>query len=85
MRRLVWSSEIEAARRRVNEGLRQRFGSALGVHLLEDQVLVADTDADYLDTLHFRPEAYPKLEAAALNAIEALKSARPRPPESEGK
>jgi lysophospholipase L1-like esterase len=71
-RRLVWSSEIEAARLRVNTALRKRFGSAAGIVLLDEHILTADTSVDYLDTLHFRPEAYPKLEAAALKALEAL-------------
>jgi lysophospholipase L1-like esterase len=71
-RRLVWSSEIDAARTRVNAALRRRFASAAGVALLDEHLLRADTAADYRDTLHFRPEAYRKLEAAALKAIEAL-------------
>jgi lysophospholipase L1-like esterase len=71
-RRLVWSSEIDAARRRVNIALYQRFQRAAGVAMLDEHILNADTSADYLDTLHFRPEAYPKLEAATLKALEAL-------------
>jgi lysophospholipase L1-like esterase len=71
-RRLVWSSEIDAARRRVNTALHKRFAGARGVALLDEHVLRADTAADYRDTLHFRPEAYEKLEGAVLKAIEAL-------------
>jgi lysophospholipase L1-like esterase len=71
-RRLVWSSEIEAARRRVNAGLRQRFAGAAGVALLDEQLLRADSAADYRDTLHFGPQAYTKLEAATLQAIAAF-------------
>lgn len=69
-RRLVWSSEIEAARRRVNAALRKRFTGAPGVALLDDAVLRADTD--YRDTLHFRAQGYVKLEAAALKALSGL-------------
>ncbi|HEY6081251.1 MAG TPA: GDSL-type esterase/lipase family protein, partial [Polyangiaceae bacterium] len=71
-RRLVWSPEIEAARRRVNAGLRQRFAGAAGVALLDEQLLSADSAADYRDTLHFGPQAYTKLEAATLRAIAAF-------------
>jgi lysophospholipase L1-like esterase len=69
-RRLVWSSEIDAARRRVNAALRKRFTGAPGVVLLDDDVL--RTDTDYRDTLHFRAEGYAKLEAAALKALSEL-------------
>jgi len=68
----VWSSEIDAARRRVNAALRKRFASAAGIALLDERALGMDTAADYRDTLHFRAETYTKLEAAALKAIAAL-------------
>jgi lysophospholipase L1-like esterase len=71
VRRLVWSPEIDAARRRVNRALRQRFSGASGVALLDENLLRADA-TDYRDTLHFRAEAYPKLEAATLKAFDAL-------------
>jgi lysophospholipase L1-like esterase len=71
VRRLVWSPEIEAARVRVNAALRQRFAGKAGVALLDEHVLVVG-DADYRDTLHFTPDAYRKLEAAALSAIAGL-------------
>jgi lysophospholipase L1-like esterase len=71
-RRLVWSSEIEAARRRVNAGLRKRFAGAAGVALLDEHVLSADT-TDYRDTLHFSAQAYTKLQAATLKAIADLR------------
>ena len=67
-----WGEQIIAARVRVNRALRKRFGGAAGIVLLDEHILSADTSADYLDTLHFRPEAYPKLEAATLKALEAL-------------
>jgi lysophospholipase L1-like esterase len=66
----VWSAEIDAARRRVNAALRELFERAPGVMLLSDQLLRADTPGDYRDTLHFTPQAYIKLEAAALKALE---------------
>jgi hypothetical protein len=72
VRRLVWSSEIEAARRRVNAGLRTRFMGATGVALLDEHILSADTASDYRDTLHFSAQAYAKLEAATLKAIATL-------------
>jgi lysophospholipase L1-like esterase len=68
LRRLVWSSEIDAARRRVNAALRKRFAGAAGVALLDENLLHAD-HADYRDTLHFTPAAYRKLESATLKAI----------------
>lgn len=68
-RRLVWSPEIDAARQRVNQQLRRRFAAAERVALLDEQILRPDTAADYRDTLHFKPEAYAKLEAATLRAI----------------
>jgi len=68
----VWSSEIDAARKRVNAALRQRFDGAPGIALLDEHSLHMDTTADYRDTLHFRAETYTKLEAAALKAIDAL-------------
>jgi lysophospholipase L1-like esterase len=71
-RRLVWSSEIDAARRRVNAALRRRFDGTAGVALLDEHILRPDSSADYRDTLHFRPEAYSKLEAATLKAFETL-------------
>ncbi len=71
-RRLVWSSEIDAAPPRLNAGLRKRFAGAAGVAWLDEHTLRADGSADYRDTLHFRPEAYAKLEAAALKAIAEL-------------
>lgn len=71
-RRLVWSSEIDAARRRVNAALRQRFTGAPGVTLLDDHLLEPDTATDYYDTLHFSSRGYAKLEAAALTAIARL-------------
>lgn len=70
VRRLVWSSEIDAARLRINAALRQRFAGQTGVALLDEHLLVVG-DADYRDTLHFTPAAYGKLEAAALKAIDA--------------
>jgi len=70
----VWSSGIEAARLRVNAALRQRFSAAPGVAMLNDDLVVADTAADYRDTLHLRPSAYVKLERAAVSALEALLS-----------
>jgi lysophospholipase L1-like esterase len=72
-RRLVWSSEIEAARVRVNAGLSQRFAGTAGVALLDAHVLSAGAAGDYRDTLHFSPQAYAKLEAATLRAIAALR------------
>ena len=72
VRRLIWTSEIDAARLRVNAALRKRFSGVRGVALLDENVLRADTAADYRDTLHFRPEAYAKLEAATLKAIGEL-------------
>ncbi len=71
-RRLVWSSEIDASRRRVNAALRQRFAAAAGVAVLDENVLRAETASDYRDTLHFSPQGYSKLQAAALRAIDAL-------------
>ena len=68
-RRLVWSSGIDAARRRVNAGLRERFRGDAGVAVLDDDLLRPNVEGDYLDTLHFRPEGYAKLQAAALKAI----------------
>lgn len=70
VRRAVWSSEIDATRQRVNAALRQRFAGADGVVLLDEHLLRAG-DEDYRDTLHFRPEAYAKLEAAVLRVIDA--------------
>jgi lysophospholipase L1-like esterase len=70
LRRIVWSSEIDAARLRVNAELRRRFADSPGVALLDELRVGA---ADYRDTLHFTPTAYGKLEAAALSAITALK------------
>lgn len=70
VRRLVWSSEIDATRRRVNAALRQRFAAAAGVALLDENVLHTDA-GDYRDTLHFSPQGYSKLQAAALSAIGA--------------
>lgn len=67
----VWSGEIDAARRRVNAALRQQFEHAPGVTLLSDHVLDPNTAGDYRDTLHFTAQAYSKLEAAALRAIQA--------------
>jgi lysophospholipase L1-like esterase len=72
LRRVVWSPRIEVARQHVNVALRRRFGATEGVVLLADDILRADTSADYRDTLHFRPQAYPKLEAATLAAIAKL-------------
>jgi lysophospholipase L1-like esterase len=72
----VWSSEIEAARGRVNAELRKRFGATPGVALLGDDLLHPDTSTDYRDTLHLRPQAYTKLESAALKAIEGLIASR---------
>jgi hypothetical protein len=69
LRRLVWSSEIEPARLRINTALRQRFANAPGVSLLDEQVLAPDTAGDYRDTLHFSAQGYAKLEAATLAAI----------------
>ncbi len=74
VRRLVWSSAIEAARERVNAGLRQRFTGAAGVALLGDNLVVADTASDYRDTLHLRPATYVKLESATVKALESLLS-----------
>lgn len=74
VRRLVWSSEIDAARRRVNAALRQRFTEAMGVALLDERILSADTATDYRDTLHLSAQAYTKLEAATLKAIAGLSS-----------
>jgi lysophospholipase L1-like esterase len=78
-RRLVWSPEIDAARRRVNAALRERFAGTAGVALLDENLLHPDQEnllhpdqADYRDTLHFTPAAYRKLESAALTAISAL-------------
>ena len=67
-RRLVWSSEIDAARLRVNAALQERFAGAAGVALLDENLLHAGHD-DYRDTLHFTPAAYRKLESATLKAI----------------
>lgn len=72
VRRLVWSSGIDSARRRVNAELRRRFAGVPGVALLDEHVLSADTATDYRDTLHFSAQGYAKLEAAALQAIAAL-------------
>lgn len=69
VRRLAWSSEIDAARARVNAALRQRFTGTSGVVLLDDHVLQPDTKTDYRDTLHFSAQGYRKLEAAALGAL----------------
>jgi lysophospholipase L1-like esterase len=69
VRRLVWSSEIDEARQRVNTALRQRFGGEQGVVLLDEHLLLPE---DYRDTLHFAPSAYTKLEKAALGAIATL-------------
>jgi lysophospholipase L1-like esterase len=69
-RRLVWSSEIDAARQRVNAALRQRFAGVAGVTLLDPQLLQPDTASDYRDTLHFSPQGYAKLEAATLQALQ---------------
>jgi hypothetical protein len=66
------SSEIDAAGRRVNAALRQRFAAAAGVALLDENVLRADVAGDYRDTLHFSAQGYSKLQAAALSAIGAL-------------
>lgn len=71
LRRLVWSSEIELARVRVNAALRQRFAGQPGVSLLDERVLAPDTAGDYRDTLHFSAQGYSKLEAATLAAIGA--------------
>jgi lysophospholipase L1-like esterase len=68
----VWSSEIDAARRRVNAALQKRFDGAAGIVLLDERSLGIDIAVDYRDTLHFRAQAYSKLEAAALKAIDAL-------------
>ncbi len=68
VRRVVWSSEIDAARQRVNAALRQRFATVADVALLDPHILRADA-ADYRDTLHFTPAAYAKLETAALQAL----------------
>lgn len=73
-RRPVWSSDIEAARVRVNAALRNRFGTAAGVAMLADNLVIADTAADYRDTLHLRPTTYVKLESAAVKALETLLS-----------
>jgi lysophospholipase L1-like esterase len=67
----VWSGEIDAARRRVNGALRQLFERAPGVTLLSEDVIHPDTPGDYRDTLHFTAQAYTKLEAAALRALQA--------------
>jgi lysophospholipase L1-like esterase len=72
LRRLVWSSEIDAARRRVNAALRKRLTGVTGVALLDEHVLRADTTTDYRDTLHFSQKGYAKLEAATLKAIAGL-------------
>ena len=72
VRRVVWSSEIEAARVRVNAALRKRFGGAPGVAMLDDDLVLADTAADYRDTLHLRPAAYVKLQNPTVKALEAL-------------
>jgi lysophospholipase L1-like esterase len=70
-RRPIWSSEIDAARRRVNAALRTRFQGAPGVAVLEDNLLRPDS-ADYRDTLHFSATGYAKLEAATLKSMAAL-------------
>ena len=72
VRRLVWSSEIDAARRRVNAALRERFLGAAGIALLDDSLVNPNVEGDYQDTLHFRPAAYLKLQAAALEAFAAF-------------
>lgn len=72
VRRLVWSPEIDAARQRVNAALLERFRGTAGIVVLDARVLVANTAADYRDTLHFKPQAYVKLEAATLRAIATL-------------
>jgi lysophospholipase L1-like esterase len=71
VRRVVWSSEIDAARVRINAELRRRFAGNDGVVMLTEPLLVVGDD-DYRDTLHFTPEAYRKLEAATLAAIDAF-------------
>jgi lysophospholipase L1-like esterase len=71
VRRVVWSSEIDAARQRVNTALRRRFEAVADVALLDAHILRPD-DADYRDTLHFTPAAYVKLETAALEALRRL-------------
>jgi lysophospholipase L1-like esterase len=70
VRRLVWSSEIEAARVRINSALRKRYTGVSGITILDEHLLDPDR-GDYRDTLHFTPSAYVKLEAAALKAIAA--------------
>jgi lysophospholipase L1-like esterase len=70
-RRLVWSSEIDAARRRINGALRKRFHGLPGVVILDENLLRPDS-ADYRDTLHFSAAGYAKLEAATLEAIAGL-------------
>lgn len=70
-RRIVWSSEIEAARRRVNAALRQRFEGDAGVALLDEHLLKPDDAADYRDTLHFTRAAYGKLESSLLKVLAA--------------
>jgi lysophospholipase L1-like esterase len=72
VRRPIWSSEIDAARRRINATLRQRFANAPGIALLSEEVLRADTATDYRDTLHFSNDGYRRLEAATLRAISVL-------------
>jgi lysophospholipase L1-like esterase len=70
-RRLIWSSEIDAARRRINSALKKRFHGVSGVALLDENLLSPDT-GDYRDTLHFSAAGYAKLEAATLKAIAAF-------------
>ncbi|HWY78390.1 MAG TPA: GDSL-type esterase/lipase family protein [Verrucomicrobiae bacterium] len=87
-RRLVWSPEIDASVKEVNQALLRLYATNEEVVVLDiDGVLRASRRApsdlsDYRDTLHLQPSAYGKLEPELLRVVERL-SPPPAPVQPE--